>query len=79
MNETLPHTVAHLFEVRRIGKQFSAFCRSCSYRVNFMTFPLTPLTHARMCRHVDHHSTFEDYVRGNGVPPPDVIADGIES
>lgn len=56
---TLPHSVSHLFSVKLIGKCYAACCKMCSYRVNFMRLPLTPLTHARLARHVDYHETFE--------------------
>jgi hypothetical protein len=75
----LPHTVRHMFSVKRIGKCYAALCNRCSYRVNFMTFPLTALTHARMCRHVDYHTTFDDYVRRDGITPPSIAYDGPES
>jgi len=79
MNQTLPHTVAHMFSVRLIGKMYAAFCHRCSYRVNFMHFPVTALTHARMARHVDYHHHFDNSVRHDGITPPSIAYDGPES
>lgn len=74
MNATLPPSVAHHFSIKKIGKVFAAFCVKCSWRANFMCFPITPATHSKLIRHVDHHSTFDDYVHRRGVEPTDVQA-----
>lgn len=72
MSDSLPFSVAHRFSVKRIGKIYAAFCNRCSYRVNFMVFPITPSTHARLIRHVDHHDSFDDYVNRTGIEPADI-------
>jgi len=75
MNATLPKSVAHMFGVRQVGKVYAATCVRCSFRVNFMCFPVTPATHSRLIRHVDHHDSFDDYVDRRGVPPGEVEVD----
>ena len=79
MTGTLPHGVSHMFSVKLIGKCYAALCKRCSYRVNFMRYPVTPLTHARLARHVDYHSGFSDFVDRQRIPSPPVAYDGPES
>jgi hypothetical protein len=76
---TLPHGVSHMFSVKLIGKSYAACCKQCSYRVNFTCFPVTPLTHARLARHVDYHSTCEDWDARYTLAEPPVAYDGPES
>jgi len=65
MNGKLPTSVAHMFRVERIGKVLRAHCKRCSYYIHFMGYPVTPLTHARLARHVDYHSDFGEFVSRN--------------
>jgi len=79
MNGTLPKTVAHMFTLSPVGKILRAHCKKCRYYVNFVRLPITPLTHARLARHVDYHSTFDDFVDRNPDQITPVAYDGPES
>jgi hypothetical protein len=72
----LPDGVAHLFDVRRIGKCWALFCHRCGWRMNCMNLPATAATVKRLARNVAYHETFDDYVHRRGEAPASIDADG---